>query len=140
MKIATILRYTTPFNPLYLLPFPSLSCLLLTTSSSTSIIMHNARTLYSITSNHSLSPLFALSLHYPPPLILRISISLSELTFTSHMVHVVSILQVPTIDGSVSFQSKHVNGAQYSVCVLCVVVLISVSVFVCVRDVLELFV
>jgi hypothetical protein len=130
MKIATILRYTTPFNPLYLLPFPSLSCLLfpfspfLTTSSSTSIIMHNARTLYtlySITSNHSLSPLFAFSLHYPPPLILRISISLSELTFTSHMVQVVSILQVPTIDGSVSFQSKHVNGAQYSVCVFCVV-------------------
>jgi hypothetical protein len=29
-------------------------------------------------------------------------------------VHVVSIEHVPTIDGSVSFQSKQVNGAQYS--------------------------
>ena len=28
--------------------------------------------------------------------------------------HVVSIEHVPTMDGSVSFQSKQVNGAQYS--------------------------
>ena len=34
------------------------------------------------------------------------------------MVQVVSIEHVPRMDGSVSFQSKHVNGAQYSVCLL----------------------
>ena len=36
------------------------------------------------------------------------------LTFTSHMVQVVSMEQVPTMEGSVSFQSKQVRGAQYS--------------------------
>ena len=41
------------------------------------------------------------------------SISLS-LTSRSQMVHVVSMLDVPIIVGSVSFQSKEVSGAQYS--------------------------
>ncbi len=33
----------------------------------------------------------------------------------SHIVHVVSIEHVPMREGSVSFQSKEVKGAQYSV-------------------------
>ena len=36
-------------------------------------------------------------------------------TVTSHMVQVVSIEQVPMTEESVSFQSKQVKGAQYSV-------------------------
>jgi hypothetical protein len=35
-------------------------------------------------------------------------------TLISHIVHVVSMEQVPIIEGSVSFQSKLVSGAQYS--------------------------
>jgi uncharacterized protein YigA (DUF484 family) len=35
-------------------------------------------------------------------------------TLMSHIVHVVSMEQVPIIEGSVSFQSKLVSGAQYS--------------------------
>jgi hypothetical protein len=40
-------------------------------------------------------------------------------TVMSQIVHVVSILDVPTIVGSDSFQSKEVNGAQNSECRFC---------------------
>ncbi len=38
----------------------------------------------------------------------------TQLTLMSQMVQVVSMEHVPMIEGSVSFQSKLVNGAQYS--------------------------
>ncbi len=40
-------------------------------------------------------------------------------TVMSQMVHVVSMLDVPIIVGSVSFQSNDVNGAQYSLPLFC---------------------
>ena len=40
-------------------------------------------------------------------------------TSMSHMVHVVSMLDVPSLFGSVSFQSKDVRGAQNSLFLFC---------------------
>ena len=41
------------------------------------------------------------------------------LTSMSQMVHVVSMLEVPSLLGSVSFQSKDVSGAQNSLFLFC---------------------
>jgi hypothetical protein len=46
--------------------------------------------------------------------------SVTKHTSTFQMVHVVSMLDVPTIDGSVSFQSNDVSGAQNSLFLFCV--------------------